>query len=418
MALRRFAEAVDLEFLHRERLHDADAANGFLENRRHIGHALLRAMRRPAQTESEMHDRPDQKRRDDQRDQRELGIRDQDVNQQADERDRLLEEIAHVRRNRGLNLIGVGNESADHLAGRALREESMALIDDVLVQLVPQIANGRQSDLLKTIFGEERREAANHEQNQNGEQHLSPFVLRLVVPPRADAALRAVDRVDQPAALPFRLVAFEDRVDEAILRRRRRLHLRLSRLRQDLIDDRLGQRDENRVRRREDDHRAEGHHGPRLVATEVAVEPPEHVHAVTLLIIASAALRLAPGAPSFRVTSASSRRTRPFSAGSISRRTSLAMRTPFTSLCNSSGTIFFPAMMLTRLKFGSLTRRFATRCVSGDSRYITTTGTPAMAHSSVAVPDDDSATSACDSASPRSCGTMRTNVRASCMIAS
>ena len=66
-------------------------------------------------------------------------------------------------------------------------------------------------------------------------------------------------------------------------------------------------------------------------------------------------------------------------------------------------------MMLTRLKCGSLTSLSATRCVNLESRYITMTGTPAIAHSRVAVPDDDSAMSAAANASPRSCGMMRTN---------
>src|SRR6266542_3362139 len=71
--------------------------------------------------------------------------------------------------------------------------------------------------------------------------------------------------------------------------------------------------------------------------------------------------------------------------------------------------------MFTRLKWRSLTSRWASQCVGDDRRYITMTGTPAIAHSSVAVPDDDSATSAPASASPRSWGTMGTNDCAPCI---
>ncbi len=136
-------KAADLEPLHRERLHDTNAADRLLEHRRHVGHALLRAMRRFSQSESEVNDGIDQQRRRNECDQRQLGIRDEDVDEKADQRDRFLKQIAHARGHRRLDLIGIRHEPADHLAGRAFREESMALVDDFFVQLIAQIAHRR-----------------------------------------------------------------------------------------------------------------------------------------------------------------------------------------------------------------------------------------------------------------------------------
>ena len=73
-------------------------------------------------------------------------------------------------------------------------------------------------------------------------------------------------------------------------------------------------------------------------------------------------------------------------------------------------------MMLISPKNGSFTSHLASQCVIIVRRYITTTGVPMTAHSSVAVPDDDSATSAAAMARPPSCGTMRRNVSRCFMI--
>src|ERR1700686_2534340 len=91
----------------------------------------------------------------------------------------------------------------------------------------------------------------------------------------------------------------------------RALHHRLLvRTREDVVEDRLAERDHQRLRDGEDDHRAKGKDGPGLVIREVAVEPAQHAHGRNALIIASAARLLAPGSPSFFRTSASSLRTR------------------------------------------------------------------------------------------------------------
>ena len=73
-------------------------------------------------------------------------------------------------------------------------------------------------------------------------------------------------------------------------------------------------------------------------------------------------------------------------------------------------------MMLINPKYGSFTSHLASQCVTRVSRYMTTTGVPMTAHSSVAVPDEDSATSESAMARPPSCGTMRRNVSRCFMI--
>ncbi len=45
MAPRGLAETPDLELLHREGLHDADAADGLFQQRGHVGHPLLQPVR-------------------------------------------------------------------------------------------------------------------------------------------------------------------------------------------------------------------------------------------------------------------------------------------------------------------------------------------------------------------------------------
>src|SRR4051812_28957753 len=107
MPFRRVAKSADLETLHRESLHDPDATNRLLEQRGHIGHPLLRAMRGAAQAAAEMSDRIDEDRSNDDRDERELRTRPEDVAEQKEQRERFLEEIAHARRDRGLNGVGV-----------------------------------------------------------------------------------------------------------------------------------------------------------------------------------------------------------------------------------------------------------------------------------------------------------------------
>ena len=155
MPSRRFAKAADLEAFHGERLHDAHPTDGLLQDRGHVGHAFLRTMRRAPKAQSEVDDRINQERRDDKADQRQLGVGDEDVEQKTDQRDRFLKQIAHPRGDRGLNGVGIRHQPADHLTGRAFGKEAMALIDDPFIQLVAQIAHGRQPDFLKAILGEE-----------------------------------------------------------------------------------------------------------------------------------------------------------------------------------------------------------------------------------------------------------------------
>ena len=94
-------------------------------------------------------------------------------------------------------------------------------IDQPLVQLVAQIAHRREADLLERVLGEERRERADDEDDQQRQQDACGTCSRgSAVPPVVKAPVD-VDRraLIEPAALPFRLVAFEDGVDDALLRR-------------------------------------------------------------------------------------------------------------------------------------------------------------------------------------------------------
>src|SRR5713226_3521305 len=204
----------------------------------------------------------------------------------------------------------------------------MALVDDPFVELVPKIANRRQSDLLKSILGEERRERPNSEDNQQDREDSLPLVRLIRVPPGVESPLRTVEGVDQQAAFSFALVPLEHDVEDPSLGRAVLAADLRGRAGQHLVEERLAQRDHHRLTDREDDHRAEGDDGPDAVLIDVAVEPLEDTHDFTMLIIASATRRLAPGPPSFCVTAASSATTAACRAGSMSARTSLAMRSP------------------------------------------------------------------------------------------
>src|ERR1700674_5114525 len=128
----------------------------------------------------------------------------------------------------------------------------------------------------------------------------------------------------------------------------RAMHRLLVRTGEDVVEDRLAERDHQRLRDGEDDHRAEGEDGPRFVMREVAVEPAQHAHGCSALIIASARRLLAPGSPRFFRPPPSSLRAR--SRGASSAGTSVAMRAPSMSCCRSCGTTRFPALMFTRLE--------------------------------------------------------------------
>ena len=112
-------------------------------------------MRRATEAQTEVNNRIDEGRRDDEADQGQLGIGEKDIDDEAEESDRLLEEIAHPRRHRRLDRVGVRHDPTDHLSRGALGEESVALNDEPLVQLIAQIANRGQADFLKGVLREE-----------------------------------------------------------------------------------------------------------------------------------------------------------------------------------------------------------------------------------------------------------------------
>ncbi len=229
-------------------------------------------MGRAAQALAELHDRRDDQRRADETHHGQHGIEDEQIHRQADERDRLLQQIAHARRHRGLNRVGIRYDPADHLTGRPFGKEAMALADDPFVKLIPEIANRREADFLEGVLGCEGRDRADHEDDQQDGKNAAPFQRRIGIPPAIDALFRAIhDRQ-----------MFRDQ----FLRRghapiRRGLDARAGR-RQHFIEERLHHRREHGLRQREDDHRAERHHRPPFVGAEVAIEPAEDLHRFTI----------------------------------------------------------------------------------------------------------------------------------------
>ena len=144
--------------------------------------------------------------------------------------------------------VGIRHDAADHLARRPLGEKAVALIDDPLVQLIAQIAHRGEADLLEGVLGEERRQRAEDEDDEQRDQDARGTVAcgrpshQLL-----KAARRSIVAVDHPPRCPFRKIAFENGVEHrcfaACLARqvtRRRPVLR--REAEDDVEERLDQR--------------------------------------------------------------------------------------------------------------------------------------------------------------------------------
>src|SRR5260370_36529459 len=129
----------------------------------------------------------------------------------------------------------------------------MALMDDPFAELIPKIAHRRQSDLLKAILGEERRERANGEDDQQDRENLAPLGGTIGVPPAVESSLRTVKCVDQKAAFSFALVPLEDDVENPSLGRAVLTADLGGRARQHFVEEWLAQRDHHRLADREDD---------------------------------------------------------------------------------------------------------------------------------------------------------------------
>ncbi len=215
-------EAAALVLLSAEHLHHAMTADRLLEHVVEIAHCRLLGAAHPAQAAGEVARDPGDRRADDDREQRQLPVEPQHPAEQAHDRERVLHDHVH-RAGRGAgHLRDVVGELGDGGAGgrgvvvrgrqpHERAEHGSAQIDDQLLR-----------DPLDHVPGDERRDPAHQEQADDGDRH--------------------------PAHQ--RVVPFDERP----------------------VEQRLDERRQPGLGRRDDDHREDGGKEPAPVGLDVAEE--------------------------------------------------------------------------------------------------------------------------------------------------
>ena len=94
----------------------------------------------------------------------------------------------------------------------------MTLEDEALVQLVAEIANGRQTDFLERVFGEERRKGAQKDDDQHRDQEVAkPRLAIRLAPPVVKLTVDPIGLICNPGALAYWLIPLEDGIDNTVL---------------------------------------------------------------------------------------------------------------------------------------------------------------------------------------------------------
>ncbi len=153
-ARRGAAEPRDLEALHAEGLHHAEARDRLLEDLGDVLPAAQGGLVRRAQALAEAEKGAERERHAEEGEDGELPVRVEEHDEVADDREAFLEQVAGQLRDRGLDLLDVGGDVAHQRAGRAAAEEGERLVEDVLVEGVAQVGDG----VLPGVGDERRRE--------------------------------------------------------------------------------------------------------------------------------------------------------------------------------------------------------------------------------------------------------------------
>ena len=104
---RGLPEASRLEGLHTERLHDAEPLEHLVHHGVHVTQPLLALVRAVAQLASEVHDRPEQQRRQHEGREGEAEVQREDQDQEADHREEVLQEVGEAVGDRVGDLLHV-----------------------------------------------------------------------------------------------------------------------------------------------------------------------------------------------------------------------------------------------------------------------------------------------------------------------
>ena len=164
-------EAPDLEGLHREGLHHAEAGDRLLQDLRDVTPAPERGLARRAQVAAQPDERVEGQRDPDQREQRELPVLDEEDRDEPDDGQALLQEVAGHLGHRVLDLLHVGGHVAHEGAGAVAAEEAEGLVQHVLVEVVAQVGDRALAGGGDHRRREERAQALDRVEGEKRERH-------------------------------------------------------------------------------------------------------------------------------------------------------------------------------------------------------------------------------------------------------
>src|SRR5258706_10060182 len=94
----------------------------------------------------------------------------------------------------------------------------MTLVDEPLIQLVAKVAHRRQADFLERVFGEERGESTQKDDDQHRHEEVTEPGLAIgFVPPTVKLLAYLIGVICDPTTLAHRLVPLEDGIDDTSL---------------------------------------------------------------------------------------------------------------------------------------------------------------------------------------------------------
>ena len=125
--------------LHAERLHYAEPLEHLVHDRVHVAQPLLALVRAVAQLASEVHDRPQQQRRQDEGREGEAEVQREDQDQETDHREGILQEVGEAVGDRGRDLLDVVGDARHEDCRRLLLVVPRRLRDEGVHQPVTEV---------------------------------------------------------------------------------------------------------------------------------------------------------------------------------------------------------------------------------------------------------------------------------------
>ena len=139
--LGRGGEAGALAVLLGEGLDRADGVDGFLGCSRDIGHAVLGGAGQAADAPADHHDRDHHQRHHDQDEAGEPGVGHHQEGEAAHDQEHVAQRLGDAGADHGLDDAGVGGQARQHLARAGHLEEAGRQMEDVAVDVAPQVGD-------------------------------------------------------------------------------------------------------------------------------------------------------------------------------------------------------------------------------------------------------------------------------------